>query len=167
MYINRKTDKVAELLTQEKRVFRTPELSVLWQIQNKNTLLTTISRYVKRGVLYSVKKGVYSTTPIEKLHSYELGCALCGPLSYVTGETILSREGAMSQPTSKITLMGKKAGEWKRAGRTFWCRYASSISLVNREGIIDKIRWSEATPIRAKADLRRVNPKVYLDKENI
>ncbi|MFH2019376.1 MAG: hypothetical protein ABII80_02085 [bacterium] len=165
MYINRKANKIQQLLKHDRRIFRTSDLAVLWEIQNKNTLLTTIKRYIKRKILVRIKKGVYSTVPLEKLEAYELGCALAGPLSYVSTETVLAQQGVISQVPRKITLMGKKAGSWVVEGNEYWCRYLAPKHLVDRVGIVETTRYAVATPPRAKKDLRRVNPHVYLEKE--
>ncbi len=45
----------------------TKELEEFWQIKNKNTLYTTIKRYVKQRILYRIEKGRYSTRSVEKL----------------------------------------------------------------------------------------------------
>ncbi|MBD3280637.1 hypothetical protein GF389_03885 [Candidatus Dojkabacteria bacterium] len=161
----RNTQKLKRLLGQEKRVFRTSDLSVLWGIENKNTLYNTLSRYVKRGLLYRIYKGVYSTVPIKKLHDYELGCALCGPLSYISGETILSKEGLIFQEIKKITLFGRKERSFEVSGRKYYCRYLNPKYLMNRIGISDGERYSNAGVERALADLLYIDPEYYIDNQ--
>lgn len=167
MYINRKVNKLQILLSQDKRVFRTSDLAVLWQITNKNTLLTTIRRYITKQALYRIKNGVYSTMKLIQLHPYELGCALAGPLSYVTTETALFNEGEIAQNPHKVTLMGKKQMEIELEDRAYLCRYSAPQTLVNRQGIVDNGRYSIASKERARVDLRRVNPRAFIDKESL
>lgn len=163
MYPSRNTDKPRLLLEQDKRIFRTSDLAVLWSIENKNTLLTTIKRYTKRQILYRIYKGVYATTPLTKLEPFELGCALAGPLSYISTETVLSTEGIMMQAVEKITVVGKKNREYSVGGIHFTCRYLNTQLLVNRVGIADKLRYSIASPERAVVDLQHLMPHYYLD----
>ena len=59
-------NKAIKLLQSSKKDWTTKELQVFWKIKNKNTLYTTIKRYVKQGVLFRIKKGEYSTKPINE-----------------------------------------------------------------------------------------------------
>ncbi|OIP98337.1 hypothetical protein AUJ94_00140 [bacterium CG2_30_40_12] len=165
MYIIRNTTKQKVLLEQERRVFRTSDLALLWEIDNRNTLLTTVKRYVRRGILYGIQKGLYSTVPINKLHIYEIGCAVCGLLSYVSSETVLQKEGIIFQNLERVTLLGKKSLEFEVAGTKYLCRYLSPKFLVNREGILDEIKYSIATADRAIADTLHLDPEYYFDNE--
>ena len=97
MYRIRNTSKQKTLLEQDIRIFRTSDLAVLWEIENKNTLWTTIKRYIQRKILYRIHKGLYSTVPLKKLDKYELGCAVSGQLSYVSAETVLQNSGIIMQ----------------------------------------------------------------------
>lgn len=165
MYMTRNMLKLKILLEQDRRIFKSTDLALLWQIGNRNTLLTTIKRYVARGILHPIKKGLYATIPIEKLDQYELGCAVCGPLSYVTTETVLQKEGLIMQNVPTITLMGSKSHKFSFNHRDYYCRYVNSRFLVNRIGIKDDIQYSIADASRALVDLRHVDPKYYVDNK--
>lgn len=146
-----------------KNVFTTRDLAVLWSIQDKNTLWTAIKRYVASGKLYRIKKGVYSKLPLNKLHDYEVACVLCGPLSYITLETTLSKAGALLQNITSITLAGQKSQTINFGNKVLRCRQMKPEYLVNRAGIDDTETFSQATPERALADLLYYKPKYYLD----
>ncbi|MFB6306366.1 MAG: hypothetical protein ABEH43_05165 [Flavobacteriales bacterium] len=60
------------LLKQEERLFHTNDLALLWGITNKNTLYTSIRRYIQRGILYRIHKGLYSTISPEQINKYYL-----------------------------------------------------------------------------------------------
>jgi hypothetical protein len=48
------------LLSQDRRVFRTSDLAVLWQITSKNTLLTTIRRYCcQASAVQDQERGIF------------------------------------------------------------------------------------------------------------
>jgi len=136
---------------------------VLWAIQDKNTLWTTIKRYVASGKLYRIKKGVYSKLPLNKLNDYEVACVLCGPLSYITLETVLSKAGAILQNIRPITLAGQKSQTINFGNKTLQCKQMKPEYLVNRTDIDDTKTFSQATPERALADLLYYKPKYYLD----
>ncbi len=163
MYSLRKINKQNALLKQDRRIFRTTDLSVLWEIDNKNTLLTTIKRYIKSNILYRIHKGLYSTIPLNKLHPHELGCALMGPLSYVSTETVLQNHGVIMQQTNQITLLGTKNKTYTIENNTYLCRYLAPKYLINRAGIEDQTRYATANLERATADLEHLNSKYYLD----
>ncbi|MBU1200619.1 hypothetical protein KJ953_03790 [Patescibacteria group bacterium] len=165
MYSLRKISKQNALLKQDRRTFRTTDLAILWEINNKNTLLTTIKRYIKSNILYRIHKGLYSTMPLNKLHPYELGCALMGPLSYVSTETILQNHGVIMQNTNKITLLGKKNQEHVINNTTYLCRYLAPKYLINRTGINDQTRYATANQNRALADMEHLNSKYYFDNQ--
>lgn len=155
--------KLQKLIETPKNVFTTQDLAVLWDIQDKNTLWTTIKRYVADAKLYRIKKGVYSKLPLNKLNDYEVACALCGPLSYITLETVLSKAGATFQNIIPIVLAGQKSQTIKVGDKVVRCKQLKPELLVNRAGIEDTETFSQATPERAMADLLYYKPKYYLD----
>ncbi|MDZ7587231.1 MAG: hypothetical protein U0946_05730 [Patescibacteria group bacterium] len=163
MYRNRKTNYQKALLEQEKKVFSTADLAVLWEMENQNTLWTTIQRYLKREILYPIQRGLYATVSLRKLNSFELGCALAGPSAYISGETILQKNGLILQNVEKITLFGIKQKEFVVAGHKYLCRYLHRKYLLNRSGIKEKIGYSLASAERAVIDLWYINPSYYFD----
>ncbi|MDA1338242.1 MAG: hypothetical protein O2871_02670, partial [bacterium] len=108
MYKTRNTNKQSILLKQDRNIFSLNDLATLWGIENRGTLTTTVRRYKEKSILYSLKKGLYSVLPIEKLDVYELGCALCGSFSYVSTETVLVNDGIIMQGLNAVTLVGQK-----------------------------------------------------------
>lgn len=165
MYIKRKTDYLSILLEQERNVFRTADLAVLWEIEKPSSLRVMVKRYLNRQILYSVQRGLYSVKPLNKLDPFELGCAVCGSHSYVSGETVLVKDGVMQQQVNKITLFGKKAKEFEMGGNDFLCRYLNPKYLMNRAGIKDSKGFSLANKERALADLLQINPNYYVDNQ--
>ncbi len=163
----RNTSKLKTLLAHDLRIFRTHDLAVLWDIPKRATLQKTISRYIDRDILHPIYRGLYSTVPLDKLNSYELGCAVSGPYSYVSAETVLENNGAIMQKANKITLFGKKSKEIEIGNRIFLCRYLNSKYLLNRAGIKDKTRFSIASAARALADMRHINPDFFCDNEEV
>ncbi|MDZ7586233.1 MAG: hypothetical protein U0946_00640 [Patescibacteria group bacterium] len=163
MYSKRNTNYQKILLEQKRKCFRTADLGLLWRIENQNTLWMTIKRYLDREILYSIQRGLYSVVPIKKLDNFELGCAIAGPFSYVSGETVLELEGVIMQKVNKLTLFGLKRLEFSMGGREYLVRYLSQKYLINREGVEDGARFSVASIERAMADLLQINPKYYVD----
>lgn len=165
MYITRNTGKQKILLQTNQRLFTTSDLALLWDIQNRNTLIKTIQRYTKRGILFKIYKGLYSTLPQKDLDKYELACAIGGPFSYVSAETVLVKHGIILQDVKKVTLFGKKQKEITIGDTTYLCRYLNVRFLLNRSGINDEKGYSVATVERALADIRYINPKFFVDND--
>lgn len=165
MYRTRNTNKQKVLLEQDKRIFTTSDLAVLWGIENKNTLWVTINRYTSRNILYRISKGLYATVSLDKINKYELGCAISGFLSYVSAETVLQEAGIITQNVTKVTLFGRKKKEFEVSGVRYLCRYLNEKYLLNRIGISDSERFSIATQERAIVDILHINSKYYFDNK--
>lgn len=58
------TNKLNLLLRSSQNLFHTQDLALLWAVENRNTLYTTIKRYVKKGTLIKITKGLYSKKPL-------------------------------------------------------------------------------------------------------
>lgn len=159
----RNTNKQKVLLQSNKRIFQTSDLALLWDVQNRNTLLKTIERYIKNGIFFRIYKGLYSTLPLNDLNKYEVGCAVGGPFSYISAESILAKEGIIFQNIEKVTLFGKREKEITIGGTTYLCRYLNDKYLLNRAGIEDDKHYSVATVQRALVDIRHINPKFFVD----
>ena len=162
---SRNTYKQKILLEPDKRIFSSSDLAVLWEIENKNTLWTTLKRYTQHQVLYRLQKGLYSTLPIAKLNPYEVGCAMSGPSAYISAETVLQNEGIIMQNISKVTLFGAKQKEFSIGKTNYLCRYLNPNYLLNRTDIIEKKTYTIATPARAVADILHLNPNYYFDNQ--
>src|SRR3972149_7045976 len=80
--------RMSELLQLDRKVFHTNDLAILWGITNKHNLYMTITRYIDKGVLFSVYKGLYSTVPISSLDPLELGTAIIHRYHFDVPESI-------------------------------------------------------------------------------
>ncbi|MBU0578805.1 hypothetical protein KKE34_04430 [Patescibacteria group bacterium] len=165
MYRSRNIYKQKILIEQNKRIFSSADLAVLWEIENKNTLWTTLKRYTRNQVLYRLQKGLYSTLPVNKLNPYEVGCAISGPSAYISAETVLQNAGIIMQNINKITLFGPKKKEFSIGKIDYLCRYLNFHHLLNRAGILEKKTYNIATPTRAIADILHLNPNYYFDNQ--
>lgn len=169
MYRNtktRRTDYVAILLKEQRQIFHTQDLMVLWSMFNKNTLYTTIKRYLQKGVLYPIQKGLYSTVPIHQLDDWELGSRLLHHYSYISCETILFKEGYTNQPTNATTVISTSNKQFSLADTyTYRSRKLPARFLYNPTGVTLHNTVLVASPERAVADLLYFNPKAYFDWE--
>jgi len=54
-------------------IFHVSDLANLWNINNSNTLYTTLKRYSQAGLIHRIQKGMYSLIPIDDLDPLLLG----------------------------------------------------------------------------------------------
>ena len=162
-----KINKLDQLLKSDQKLFHTQDLALLWDIPNRDTLYTTIKRLVKKGVLISVRKGIYSTLPLEQIDPARLGVALIHSYSYLTCEWILAREGVISQkifPLTYVSLLSKKI---KLENNFYIFRKLKPQFLFQNEGIKEEREVFVAERERAAADMLYFNPKYYFDNPDL
>lgn len=163
----RNTDKLGDLLKQDRRLFHTNDLALLWQISNRDTLRQTISRYIKKGVLIQLYRGFYSTQPVEKLNPFELGTSVFHSYSYLSTETVLVLNGIIFQEIFFHTFCSTKKEKMKVGIHDFASRKLDSKYLYNPIGIEDKGTYKMATTERAVADMLHFDPNYYFDAHNM
>jgi len=171
MYIivqnNKTMNKIEVLLKQNKKTFHTADLALLWTIGNNNTLLTTIKRYVKKGVLVSVCKGFYATRPIDELDKLELGLSFIHKYGYVSTESVLVESGVINQSIEKITFVSSVSRKFKLAGREYVVRKMKDKFLYNDLGIEKRGMVNKASVERAVVDLLYFNSKAFIDNKSL
>lgn len=160
--------KINELIKLNKRLYHTADLAVLWHITNKNTLYTTIKRYVQQGILIPVYKGLYSTLPLNQLDPLELGRAIIHNYAYLSTESVLANNGIINQAVyahTFITSASKKITVTTSPGNiaTFLYRQLKDEYLYNPLGIKQQNDIFVASTERAVADLLYFVPKYHFD----
>jgi hypothetical protein len=155
--------RLTELIKSERKIYHSNDLAILWDISNKNTLYTTIKRYVKKGVLVPIYKGLYSTVPIEQLDPLELGKAVVHRYTYLTTETVLAQEGIITQTTYAYTFVSSQSKKVSVGKWTFLFRKLKDEYLYNPTDIVRKNGNFIATTERAVADMLYFNPKYFFD----
>ena len=156
-------NKLSVLLKSSERLFHTQDLALLWGIQNRNTLYTTIKRYAQKGILIQITKGLYSTVPIDELDKFELGTSLIHKFCYVSCETVLFLEGVINQVVYPITYVSSISKKIEFNGIIYIYRRAKPEILLNPEGVTQKNGYFMATKDRAISDMIYFNPKYYFD----
>ncbi len=155
--------RISELIQLDKKVVHTNDLAILWRITNKNTLYTTITRYIDRGVLLPIYKGLYSTVPIEMLDPLELGKALIHRYAYLTTESVLELAGIISQSVRDYTFATDQSKRIAVGRWSFRYRKLKDVYLHNPAGILFQDGSFIATTERAVADMLYFNPRYHFD----
>lgn len=144
-------------------LFHTQDLAILWGVDNRNTLYTTIKRYVKKGTLIQITKGLYSTLPLTKINKYALGTALIHKFCYVSCETVLSNTGVINQSVIPITFVSSVSQKIQFMGIEYVYRKMKPDILFASDGIEKQDGYFIASRKRAISDMLYFNPKYYLD----
>jgi predicted transcriptional regulator of viral defense system len=156
-------DKLNLLLRSGQSLFHTQDLALLWRIENRNTLYTTIKRYVKNGTLIQITKGLYSKIPIAEVNKYAIGTALIHRFCYVSCETVLAQEGVINQSIPSITFVSSVSLKIEFNRTLYVYRKSKPEILLNSDGVERKDGYFIASRERAISDMLYFNPKYYLD----
>jgi predicted transcriptional regulator of viral defense system len=156
-------NKQKALIAQQKKVFHTQDLAVIWGISDKNALYVTIDRFKKRGILIPIFKGYYATFPLNKIDPWEIGTKAMHGFCYVSCETILAKEGLINAIPRYITLVGKKTWTVEIGENTYRCRQLRDSFLFQSAGILEKGGVYYASVPRAIADMHYYNPHFHWD----
>jgi hypothetical protein len=160
--------RINELLKLDRQIYHTNDLAILWRISNKNTLYTTIKRYVQKRILIQIYKGLYSTVDPDKLDVLNLGKAVIHRYTYLSTESVLVQSGVIIQTVYNYTFIADLAKRITVGSRTFVYRKLKDKYLHNLAGIESRRGNYIATPERAVADLLYFNPKYNFDfRKNI
>jgi predicted transcriptional regulator of viral defense system len=162
------TDKIGILIQQSQKLFHTSDLKVLWNILNQNTLHKTITRLVKKGVLISLQKGFYSIVPLDQLDPTEIGFRAINHFSYLSTESVLSKNGIINQSPNKFTFISSTPANFTINDNLYLVRQLKPQCLNNTLGIIqnDKGIFMADTE-RAIADMLYFQPNYHFDADNI
>jgi len=157
-------DKIIALAQFPEKIFHTGDIANIWLIRNKNTLYTTIRRYVEKGVLHRIYKGYYSLLPPEKIDPRLIGVKALHQYAYVSLETVLFDEGYMSRPPAYISFISSKSARFRIGKNRFRSRKMRDRYLFNDCGVtaINGVRTASAE--RAIADMLYYSPLYHFDK---
>lgn len=155
--------RISELIKLDRKIYHSNDLAILWGIANKNTLYTTIKRYVQKGVLIPIYKGLYSTVPLSQLNPLELGKAIIHRYTYLSTETVLAQAGVIAQTTYAYTFVSDQSKRVTVGSISFLFRKLKDEYLYNPSGVINQNGIFVATNERAVADMLYFNPKYHFD----
>ncbi len=100
-------------------VFWAKDAANIWGISNQNTLHTTLSRYVRGGLLWRLQNGLYSLKDPRTLPATFVGSKALHRFCYVSTETILARAGLIQQNTPYTTFISSVSRGFSLAGHDF------------------------------------------------
>ena len=159
--------RISELTQLDRKLFHTNDLAILWGITNKHNLYITITRYIDKGVIFPIYKGLYSIVPVTTLDPLELGKAVIHRYTYLTTESVLAQAGIISQITYAYTFVSSVSKRVTVGSLAFHFRQLKVEYLYNPIGVINQKDVFVASPERAAADMLYFNPKYHFDVAGI
>lgn len=160
-------NRFAQIAKLGETVFHTKDLASLWQIENPNTLYTTLKRYTQKGLLFRIYKGFYSIKPINQLDPLMLGIKALHQFAYLSVETVLFQEGIIQQSVDGITLISSQSKKFSIGNYFYHSRKLEDRYLHQTVGVVDKNNVKTATISRAVADLLHFNPQAHFDADKL
>jgi len=127
----------------------------------------TIKRYVEKGVLIRIQKGFYSKMALDQIDPVRLGTGFLHSFCYLSTESILFREGIISQPIPYITLISDKSRKFEINDIPYISRQMKDRFLFNELGIVEKNGIKQATVERAVADMIYFSPHFHFDAPSL
>ena len=141
-------------------VFTTREIALILGETNSDIVKSKINYYVKRGELFSLRRGIYSKDP--KFNGFELATKLYTP-SYVSFETILAKHNVVFQYDSRIHLACYVTREIEINKIKIYYKKMTSNVLHDPNGISNEKGYPEATVERAFLDTIYLFGKRHFD----
>lgn len=155
--------KLAELLRLDQKILHASDLGKLWGHSNQASLYTAINRYVKKGILIPIQKGLYATIPLDKIDPIKLGMAVIHNYAYLSCETVLAKAGLIFQSVQTITLISLRPRKFEIGNNRYLVRQLNPKFLYQTAGMDDRAGYLEAGPERAVADMLYFNPRYHFD----
>lgn len=147
----------------DRKLFHTNDLAILWGIADKHNLYMTITRYMDKGVLFPIYKGLYSTIPMASLNPLELGQAIIHRYTYLTTESVFSQAGLISPTVYDYTFAADQSKRLSVGRWSFRFRQLKDDYLYHPAGIVGQNGVFIASTERAVADMLYFNPKYTFD----
>ena len=156
----RKVNYLTTLLRSPKTVFTYADIAILWGEPGSEAARVRLNYYVKQGNLYRIRRGLYAKD--KNYNKLELATRIFTP-SYVSFETILSKEGIIFQFYSQIFVASYLTREITIDDQLYSFRKIRNLLLMNSIGVELKDESSLATKERALLDTLYLNTDYQFD----
>lgn len=155
-----KNEYLASLLRLEHEVFTFKELLLIWGETDINLTKKRVYRYVKAGKLHTIRKGIYAKD--KNFDRMEFANKIFTP-SYISLETVLTREGIVFQHYNGIFVLSYLSREISCGGQKYIFRKIKYPILTNSLGIEKKNNYFIASRERAFLDTIYLSKNYYFD----
>jgi predicted transcriptional regulator of viral defense system len=148
-----------KIYNSKQTVFSSDEIAILTKEKNLNNFKSKLSYYVKNKSLKRVRKGFF--TKNEQYNKKELATKIYKP-SYVSFETVLREEGLIFQYYETIFIASYLSRKIENDGKIVYRKLKNDI-LLNKNGIVEKEGYFQATKERAFLDMIYLYKDYYFD----
>jgi len=152
------------LLRSQKTIFSMKDIALLWGEEAGNSVRVRLNRYVRRGKLIRLRRGIYAKDG--EYDRFELAGRIYVP-SYISFETILAREGINFQRYDTIFVASYISREVEVDGQKIVFVRIKDYVLSNTVGINSGGAYSAATKERAFLDRIYVSKDYHFDNLNL
>jgi len=136
------------------------EISLIWRDTRKQSVVSSIAYYVKKGEMYSLRRGIYAKD--KNYNRLELATKIYTP-SYVSFETVLAKAGVIFQYYGQIFVAAYQTREIVCDGQKYSFKKMKDSILTNQKGIENKSGYSIASTERAFLDVVYLNRDYHFD----
>jgi predicted transcriptional regulator of viral defense system len=151
---------LAAILRCPKTVFTYKDVLLLWGEPGSEAALVRLHKYVRNGDLYRIRRGLYAKD--RNYDKEELATRIFTP-SYVSFETVLSKEGVTFQFYSQIFVASYLTRDITVDEQVYSFRKLRDAILTNPAGVENKDESSVATKERAFLDTLYINTDYHFD----
>src|SRR5574341_9455 len=148
------------ILRSPKTVFTHKDVALLWGEPSSEAVRVRLNSYVRRGKLYRIRRGLYAKD--KSYNRLELATRIFTP-SYVSFETVLSKEGITFQFYSQIFVASYLARKITVDGQVYSFRKIRDALLADPVGEEHREGTSLATKERAFLDTLYLNTDYHFD----
>lgn len=136
------------------------DLAVLWKINNTDTLKAKVYYLTQKKKIKRLHQGIFAVD--KDYDKFELAGKLKNP-SYISLETVLSKENVIFQYSSKITSVSNLSREYCINGDNYKYRKIKDSVLYNNLGLEVENGYTIASKERAFLDMLYFNKEYYFD----
>lgn len=159
MFSSQKNNMLYEILNDSRTVYTLPDIAMLVEESNFESINDKINYYVKTNRLNRPRKGIYVKSNYNPL---ELACSLYTP-SYISLEYVLQQAGIIFQYDSTITAVSYLSRKLNIDNNEYSYRKIKNEIIVDTTGIEQINNINIATPERAFLDTLYLNSNYYFN----
>ena len=134
-FIDVKKSSIIKLFRSKNTVFTFKDIVLIWGEADPDLVKSKVNYYVKKGELYSIRKGIYAKD--KNYNRLELATKIFTP-SYISLETILLKEGVIFQYYKSIFVISYLSREIVCDKQKYIFKKLKNISLNDTRGIKKK-----------------------------
>ncbi len=151
---------ILDIVRSKASVMRFKEIVIAAGEKSPNLLKRRLNYYVKKGELYSIRRGLYAKD--KNYDRLELATKIFTP-SYISFETVLREAGIIFQHYTKIFVATYQTREIECDNQQYSFRKIKDVILTNNAGVENRGNYFAATKERAFLDVLYLNKDYYFD----